>query len=191
MNLFRRLPSWFGHIDCPPDLDLEKVYVLHLFDTPGYAYVLLDHFLSRFQIGMLIHTGNLSSKLSIHTYPEQISEYENHLNILSHLIKKHRIEQCYISLSPNDHLPSIQRMLPNAKIYKDHGEVKIENIHFLFAHQQNLLPRTTYGFPLYRRRCADIDLPNQFGFTDWSHCYYFELIDPHSQSIYPIKFPLK
>ncbi len=190
MNLFRCIPNWFGHITCPDAIDPKRTYALHLFDTPGYAYVLLDRFLTPLNIRGIIHTGNLSSKLSLENYPQQIIEYEEHLHIFSQLVKKHHIDQIYISLSPNDHFPSIKRMLPHANIFDGNGLATIDHRQFAFAYSKKQLPSTRLAHSLFRKTFLEIEHASFLPYKPLKEAYYFELIDLDTTEIFPIKLPI-
>lgn len=138
MRLITYINQFLGEIIFPKSLNPNSAYILHLFNTPSYTYVMLDRLLSTGAIVAIIHSGNLCSDFSVRKDPSKIITYEDNLHLLRRLVTKHNIQDFALSLSRHDHLPSIKRVLPNAQIYETSGTLKLLNRTYHFSHQPQL-----------------------------------------------------
>lgn len=139
MNLITYINQFLGEINFPKSLNPNSAYILHLFNTPSYTYVMLDRLLSTGAIVAVIHSGNLCSDFSVRKHPSRIMTYEDNLHMLRRLIARHNIKDFALTLSRHDHLPSVKRVLPNAKIYENVGVLKLLNRTYYFSHHPHHL----------------------------------------------------
>lgn len=189
MNFISQIQYWLGEIPLPNEMDKSHSYVVHLFDTPSYTYLLLNKLLSQVNVTAVIHNGNLSSQIDLSKFPFKTIAYESHLNLFAKVLKRHQIDQLYICLSPIDHTQSIQRTLPYATVFEHYGEAYIEDFHFVFSYDRKNLPERSGDFNLSR------NLPFQINpwHIDWTPNirggYFIELIDLVTREIWKLPYP--
>ena len=189
MSFISQIRYWLGEIPLPNEMDKSHSYVVHLFDTPSYAYLLLNKLFSQLNVSAIIHNGNLSSQIDLSVSPHKTIAYESHLNLFAKVLRKHQIHQLYICLSPIDHSQSIKRALPNADVFEEYGEAIIEDFHFVFAYDQKNLPDISGDFNLVRNLPFQIN-PWHIDLTpNLKGVYFIELIDLATRESWKIPYP--
>lgn len=189
MNFISQIQYWLGEIPLPNEMDKSHSYVVHLFDTPSYTYLLLSKLLSQLNVSAVIHNGNLSSQIDLSKFPYKTITYESHLNLFAKVLRKHHIDQLYICLSPIDHTQSIKRKLPHAIVFEKFGEAFVEDYHFVFAYDQKDLPEISGDFNLFRNLPFQIN-PWHIDLTpNIKGGYFIELIDLSTKETWKLPYP--
>jgi hypothetical protein len=177
MKLINHIQYWLGEFPLPIHIDSTHEYVLHLYDTPGYAYLTLDQIFKKIKVVAVIHNGNLIKELSITQHPNYISQYESNLHVLSRVLDFHQIRDLYICLGSEDHLQSLYRIFPKAIIFEKYGEITINHQLFGFAHDKSNLLNTNYDVVLVRNNHFHAHNLKNIFMPDNPHEFHFELID--------------
>lgn len=189
MNLIPQIQYWLGIIPLPEQIDRSHTYILHLFDTPSYTYLLLDHLLRVLKVDAVIHNGNLSSQLNLTKNPHSKMEYEAHLEIFARILETHDISKLFICLSPQDHEQSIRRALPFASIHAPFGQATIGNQSYAFAYYQNNLPDSMDDFRLTPKKSIHFTTQKINWNTNKSDNFFIELIDTTTKAIWKLPYP--
>lgn len=194
MSLITYFNQFLGEIYFPKSLNPNSAYILHLFNTPSYTYVMLDRLLSTGAIVAIIHSGNLCSDFSVKQQPSKIIAYEDNLNLLRKLVHKHKIRDFALTLSRHDHLPSIKRALPDAMIFETIGLLKLLNRTYYFSYQPHNLGNesepsslTSSFSPISKTEPTQTSMFNSILRQGRKICY-LQLIDIYSGKSHLIKY---
>lgn len=189
MNFISHIQYWLGEIPLPSQLDRSHRYMLHLFDTPSYTYYLLDQLLKQIQVVAVIHNGNLSSQLRLSEFPHHTKTYEDHLQLFANLLERHQLSELYICLSPEDHPPSIERILPFAVTFKSYGQVQICDLNCHFAYDANNLPAVKDTLCLTRKKSINFRNSRPEWTPSIKSNHYVELLDLETQTLWKLPYP--
>ncbi len=160
--------------------------ILHLSDTPSYAYRSVINLVEILKPRIIIHTGDLADDIKLELYPDLAHLYKEKAVPFLHKLESSAAEKIYIVPGNHDLAGLLEEEADRSRIVPDGTVIEVRGLKVGLAHCQEDLPDST-DYNLYGH---NLDCPVDGNPCTLNGCKDINIIMYPSWRVYHIPYPV-